>query len=56
MFFLRSEEAKEQCAVEAISADTDEELSSDSCSNTEDIQPEGAATPAETKFVVSSRL
>lgn len=47
-FFLRSAESKEQCAVEIISGDTDEDLSSDSCSNTEDIQPEGAAT----EFVV----
>ena len=48
LFFLRSE-SKEQCAIEAISADTDEDLSSDSCSNTEDIQPEGAARPAKTR-------
>lgn len=48
-FFLRSEESKEQRAVEAASADTDEELLSDSCSNTGNIQPEGAATPAETQ-------
>lgn len=47
-FFLRSEESKEQCAAEVMSADAEEELSSDSCSNTEDIQPEGGATPAET--------
>lgn len=50
-FFLRSEESKEQCAVEAASADKDEELLSDSCSNTENIQPEGAAT-----LVFSSKL
>lgn len=55
--FLRSEESKEECAVEATSPDTDEELYSDSCSNAENIQPEGAATSSETQlFVFSSRL
>lgn len=46
---LRSEESKEQRAAEAASADTDEELLSDSCSNAGNIQPEGAAAPAETQ-------
>lgn len=45
--FLRPEESKEQRAAEAVAAHADGEvLSSDSCSNTEDIQHEGAVTPA----------